>query len=327
MTSVIRVYTEPSILSAVSVVVSDNIQSAYGLRFYFRGGKDVVSIMYSTPTSISVYIPSFSDISNQTVFDILLKQEGEIKQEFDTVKPPIGEMVLYDTHTKKILTDASFIRYTPFLNIGNAIFRIELPDGSMAKEVRYLSGTGSRTYTQFASLLVAKTDAIHSPTDWTSVGKMFLAYFVGKRHISSSDAIQNMHCLDSIEMILPLAVSYSSVHKLDGMNIGALSAIAENLWKTATVIMPAKNIQKDISITLSTLLRIGYSRVVAGFSEDYLEIDVDTNKSKYYTILIDVPANTAYISLIDGSNKYTAEDIAEELGIPTVVLVDKNVTV
>lgn len=325
MTTYIRSHIAPDIILGLSPT-STTIQEAFGIRFYFKGGKDILSLNKETDTRTLYYVPSFSSVPTDKVVEILTPLEKDIEDGMSEYKIPLDQPFLFDTGTKKILDVASFIDFIPYYGISGALFIIENEDGSHDLQVKYITDNTDYGKIQFLNIIQAKRELIApSKGTWTSTGKKLLTFLTAQRYLKTTSFTSEHGLWDSMDMKLNPKRAFEIPIDLSTMNTTRAKELAVGIVEIDDD-YPAflEGIASDIpeqGIMLSDLLQMGVESFYAGGYAKQVDVQIDLMRDTYKMILLSTDERICFVELQKGI-EMSLEQLKEDLQTETIQLVD-----
>lgn len=331
MTTVFRTYSTPGFLTPVSSTNSQLIQKAYDLKFYYRGGKDVVAITQDSSTSFSITIPVFSTVFNnmkdKDVSIIFNNSEKEIKAEMELYGIGMRQGFLFDTYTKKILVEDSFIDYTPYYTMGSALFIMINENGDSDDKVYHPADASSTGILQLCLLILAKRELL-IPKDaiWSTAGKQLLSFLISSKYKHYGNFLNEKGCWDSVDITLKgkhRDARPINIQKMNTKKALSIAGITEDeeyaAWLSGNPFMAPEEDLGDI--TLTDVLQAGLDSFLTGPYSGVLEVDIDVMKDTFASISIDTGAILCFVKLLPGVN-YPIGRLMEDLQSDNVQILE-----
>jgi hypothetical protein len=315
----------PVFLVGILPEKSTVVQKANSLRFYFRGGKGILAISVTKAGHFDVYIPPFSSIAPGTVYKLLEELKDAINADMVTLGIKPGESFLFDTTAKNILTEASFVIYSPYFNIKSCLF-IAIDPAIDSKIIWYLADQSNTSALQLLTIFLARNDLLPPVTGkWTKTGKQLLAFLASKKYSISSPLFQHDSYFSSVDYICQGEIGRSTL-ELEEMDTDRLEDLAARAQESYLLAAEAKDKKKKgsksgaigdkhVDICLTDVLQIGVDAFFSGAYTGVLHIVLDVMANTYKSIDIDTVAGLCMIELNPGveiTNSQLREDFQSE---------------
>lgn len=325
MTSVIVSNVLPDIITPVSVSYSNTIQSAYSLRFYYKGGKDVICIQRSSKDVFTVYIPMFSLVERGNIVATVISMEKDIEREETTLAIPVGKFFLFDTGTKKVLDINSFIDFLPFINTKNTIFIVQNENGTIEPTILYLADQTNYGILQFLPLVIAKRELIMSKKacGWGIAGRKLLTYLVVKRYGKECNFSSEMGCWDTMRYDFNVEQDHHPAVNLDKLILERANGLAAGINYTTYLGYMDGTLVKEGEqvILLSDILQSGVKSFCNDKYSQVIEVEIDVLKETYKSVNIYTQSGVVFVELNQGI-ELTEDRIKEDLDANEVTLVN-----
>jgi len=318
LTSVIISNVLPEIITPVSVTYTNTVQNAYSLRFYYRGGKDVVCIQRSSPTVFTVYIPAFSSVERDKIADVIFGLEKDIEKEEAALAIPVGRFSLLDIGTKKILDITSFIDFIPFISTKRSLFIIQNEDGSFVTSTMYLADPSDYGVMQFLPLVLAKRELMPSKSHrgcWGRTGKGLLSYLVSKRYSKPHNFLLETGCWDNVIYEFNPKLDHHPTVNMDKLILDRAAELATSINYTTYIgYLDGTLVKEDggKSVLLSEVLHSGVKSFCNPGYDMVVNVEIDIQKETYKTIDIYTLSGVVFVELNRGI-ELTTERIKEDL--------------
>lgn len=325
MTSVIISNVLPEIINPVSVSYTEFVQNAYSLRFYYKGGSNVVCIQRSSKDVFTVYIPTFSSVERDKTVVTIISMENDIEREELSLGIPMGKYFLFDVAVKKILSLDSFIDFIPFGNTKHSLFVIQNEDGSLGTSILYLADQTDYGIIQFLPLVLAKRELIPStkPAGWGKTGKKLLTYLVSKRYTKSCNFLSENGCWDNVTYKFNPKLDHHSTVNLDKHILDRSAELAASINYTTYIGYLDGTLVKEGGeqvILLSEVLHSGVKSFCNSKHNSVINVEIDILKETYKLIDIYTRSGIVFVELNQGI-ELTTERIKEDLDANEVNIV------
>lgn len=321
MTSINKTTILPDILRSINGPAYEVVEDATRVRFYFRGGGNIIAIKRMTKDLWTIFVPPFSNIKYMDSDGVLETHMDKILDEMDVCKVKNDSWFLYDITTQRILTNDSFIEFIPSNTIKSAVVLLDDDKGN-SPYIYYFTDKSDYGLSSILSLLIAKMELSKPKTGrWNSDSKMLLHYLVAHTFdlnvnfrsthgswegcfFDLSKGTQRKGVIDLTKVKLTAARSKAKTYENDEQFYMALYNGGEIPSNGNTIIM------------LSDLLQIGLDHILKG-ADDKIDVEIDIEKNTYSTIHIDVQASVCFVKLTPGCTK-TLSDVMSELGSDSI---------
>jgi hypothetical protein len=326
LTAVVITSVVPPILHRTSPIHDTDIQKACGIKFYFKGGVDLLAVQRSSTKVFTVYIPLFSDLTVSTSTSLIASSENEISKQMEKRGIKSNDWFIFDTNSKQILSYGSFMDFIPYSSIKKAVFIIENKDGTNNGELYYLSDNSDYSLVQFLSTVVAKRELMYSKAaSWSKSGKQLLSFLVSKRFHRPVDFSKAYGCWDPLNLIFNSDRLYPMHIDLSKLNVGRASALAARMYYEDSD-PPEFGIEPGTGdVTLSDLLMLGV-RSFCNSGYGRIEIIIDFMADVYKQIIIDGTSGICFVSLNSGVD-VTLDRIKEDLQADDVQLMSSETNI
>ena len=300
----------------------DLIKSAKAIKYYYRGGKEVISIMRNGDL-YTVYEPPFAHVPD--IANVVRGLKEDIDAEIKECLIKDKDCFLFDIFTKKIVMAESFIDWIPYYGVKNAIISIEGEDGTIEGCVRYLSDKSDYGALRFLTMAIAKRELL-SPKDgiWTRAGKMLLTYLTSNRYskphtFKNEGGLWDGMILSFNKKAAPrLPVELKDLKIDKAIEIAQTIAYLDDNYDATVGAWYEYTDEEDSSafsgIRLSELLRIGINSFFGG-QYKILDVEIDIMRDKFSSIVLDGENKACYVSLAKGctmTDERAREDLQSE---------------
>ena len=340
----------PEFLKATPIIHNTAISSASKIRFYYRGGRDVVVLTYGKQT-LTVCIPPFSSQLPAAVGTLLTEILQEIRAEMASLGIQENEPFLFDMGTKKCPIVGGFMDFIPYFGMKGALFVLEHEDVT-ENVVRFCPDASTYGVMQFLSLAIAKRE-LRAPKGglWTRTGKQLLAFLAAERFFYNLSFQYDSGPWDSLAITEKFQATENLPVDLGKMKISRATVLYEKLAskltgpiEESTAMIPYQgdgmldnefdddnfsyipyghtgepSIQ-DGDILLSEVLEVGIDNFFTGAYTQPLEVIVDTLKEIFASIILDTLAGVCLVVLNKGIS-IPLERLKEDLGTESVEIV------
>lgn len=317
--NLIKIVAKPDVLEAMSAIDSKRrIQKAPAVKFYFRGGGDVLLLRRSSKTALEYYISPICEIQGKDVQRTITELIKEIVEEMETCRVENKHWFLFDVKTKKVLTLDSFIDYIPFRTMKRSLFMFTTDDGAPRGSIYFLQDQSDYHMLQVSALFMAKRD--FSPPDggkWSLAAKQF-AHFVVADSVQKPPSFTTPNgCWDGVvwedllQNALPSSIDLDSLNTTRATQLSKAPATEE---KTDKVVAEPFD-----RILLSEILQIGVVSFIGG-SYDVVEVEVDLMKETISEMKIDCKTGQVYVKVVPGV-EVNLDTLAEDLQCTSVDIV------
>ena len=322
MTTVVLTYLLPDILAPAS---DHDIKSAYALRYYFRGGADVICIQRTSPLILTVYIPIFSKVSRDKIHELINDLSKDIEDEEKFLLVESKKYFLFDTHTKKILTPDSFMDYIPYVNFNSTLFISQNENGSIKPTVMYLGDASGDTAIKLLPLAVAKRELMRPRTMniWTATGKAMLTHMICKKHSIKYDLFEKSLAIAKgawTDVVYDFSAvdEYSPVVNMGELSVNRAISLATEM-EHLSVFHP-NTLSSTRTVLLSEVLHSGVKSFCNGSYGAVIEVNIDVQKEIYNLIYIYTQSGTVAVQLNKGVD-LSLERVKEDLNTDNVTVV------
>jgi hypothetical protein len=312
------------VLEPTSVLNANVIQNAYDIRFYFRGGRDVICIKRNAPDNYTVHIPAVSLVKETEILAIIENKYKELTAELDLLKIPLDTYVLFDTIVCKIITPKDFIDYFNCYDTRRSLFVLINEDGSTENKIRYIADQTDIGLLQFAPLVIAKRELFRS-SDWTQTGRRLLSYLVSSKYDIPGNFYQEYGCWANVSYKFNEKSPDTLSVDLSSFDLTRVKALAEGATdKLFSIVDGDVSIDKQ-GVLLSDLIKTGVSSLCKSALKPVIDVIIDVGKDVYNTIVIYTESETCYVSLNTGVS-LTLEKIKENLQTDNIKLISYDDT-
>ena len=320
---------------ASRLYADDAIQKSYGVKWYYRGGGELLYLSKDLDgDSFSYYIPPFSYVTPVEAINFITREAENIKKEIVETNSQ-ALFFLIDTKTVKILTEDSFMEFCPYYNTKNAIYLLtrlnDKGEEVIETNIRYF--TDKTTYAEIINLsfFIAKRELALpiASKAWSKTGKQLLCYMVSVLHkkpenFTSPDGMWNGVNYEFPEKRTPTFYMDEAT-----LNCAKLDELAD-VSKAAASLMgdPAaedKNVDDPDtthSIRMSDITELGVSSFCKG-EYGAIEVEMDILRDVYEAVMIDGKTGICLVKLQKGV-KITKEQIKDELDADDVEILDSH---
>jgi len=284
------------------------IQRAHGLRFYFKGGGDLVALQRGSERVYTVHIPIFSDVVAATISSLVAELAEDIAKEIEVKKIGNVEWFLFDTKTKKILCKDSFMDFIPYHSIRKALFVVENEDGTNEKYFRYMPDSSNYALIQLMCTIVAKRELMlpisEVASDWSLTGKQLLSYLVSERFYMKVDFSSIYGCWDAMKLVFNKNRKYPIPVNLDTMNVDRAKKLAVDAHygdvddDYPDFSSPPPSIG-NVKTLLSDVLLIGVDAFCKN-STGYIDVEIDWMRETFKSVTIDCVSGICFVELNRG---------------------------
>lgn len=325
MTTFIRNSTGPEWLKSTSPITTKVIQTAGRVRFYLRGGGELLALKQDSQTAFEVHTPFFSNIKLDDMVKVASDLEKEVRSQIKKDKIQIGEWFLFDTCSGRILTNDSYINFIPVYAMGNSLFVIDKPDGTVEPFVRYLSDQSDYTARQMLALIVARKELMPSKLGaWSPTGKKILFFLLSHRYYYNAtytaehgpwDAANMAFTTDtSLERDRPLTLANFNLSRAASLS---MSVDSEYIDYTHQLDAPKSGVQ---CMTLSYALEVGIDSLFSGKYAKVIDVSVDIMADVYKAVYVDTEAGMCYVTLCNGA-VVTEDKLKQDLDTDNVQII------
>lgn len=325
------VYQKPENLFPLQTEYSVVIQNCYAVRFYIRGGADVVAIKKVNPIRMIVYNPAFSSLAGAAAEQAVKTHLEVVQAEMVKQNIPIGEWFLFDTRSKTILRPSDFSDTAPYYSVRQSIFCIQNADKSWDYSMRYLADASDFSAMQFLLLILAKRELI-APTmssEWGLPGKKLLSFLICKRYGVKTPFKWDTGPWDRIRvetddnrLPLTLRMSEMSLRRSTEIADEVIAELKSNLTTPFDEMFkpPSEVLDPNMkTIMLTSLLEIGLETIFKGDFSKVISVEIDVSRDVYKSITIDTVSNLCFVELNKGVN-VSAEQLKEDFNSEYVQL-------
>ena len=315
----------PFLKKAVTAELGE-ISMAYGIRWYYRGGGDLVSLKQQSKNLMEIYIPDVSELSSINGERLVKESIDEIQAEMSTLEIKFGECFLFDTKTKKILTRDSYIDFTPYYNLTRGLFIMVNEHGESNGTVWCVTDKTAYGQLNRVAMFMAKRE-LASPEKadfWSIDGKRLLSFLVAHRY-GINVPFSTEHGIWSTAVYrFPKTRDTPSNVDLRTVNLDNIKKKLEKMMDTNPFV-PNDVVDADViegSVLLSDILQVGVSSLYHGDC-GVINVTIDIASDIYKMITLDSTSRTCLVALCNGVHK-SVEEIKEELDADDVQLVSDD---
>jgi hypothetical protein len=298
----------PESLKELSMYNISPIIDAVGVKFYYRGGADILAIRKEGQT-FNVFVPGFSLVQSKDVYEMLRASEEIILEQIKLLSVADKVSFLFDTNKKIILRESSFGPYIPLFGLNRCLFVLEAEPGHKKDPCVYsLSDKSAGGQAMFGSLMVAKEDLLSPATGrWTPLGIKVLMFLVSHRYVINQTFDFDYGPWDTFH-ISGLTDSPHKLIHLSKLNTNKLYAIARKAAYTSGATVD----KDDDKVRLSDMLQIGLDSFLDSAFTGEIKVEIDMMRDQYKSIVIDSLSSLCLIELATGST-LTLDQLKEDL--------------
>lgn len=320
VSSVIPVIMRPSNLISTNMLAGNK-----SIRFYYKGGRDTVALVQSTENLFTVHIPQCSTITPATVTPLLIEVEKDLRADMKALNIGFGHHFLFDTKSKAILREESFIDYPPYYGIKHSLFMIYDEHGANDGFIRYLADTSEYGCLAHASYIMAFRELkTTQQADWSKTGKQLLTYLMSHRFALKGNFETDRGSWDTVTYPTRLtrdpSINLGRVTTTKALNIAAgleIDAVAEEnpFGVPPFIVYPEGN------VLLSEILQIGLDSFLDGTYHDVIKTEIDFMIDTFKTVIIDTDAQICFVELQPGAGR-TLEQIKQDFQTDNIQIVE-----
>lgn len=306
--------------------------NADSVRFYIRGGGELVALKRISLESISVSIPNFSDMKQNEVTEKFIAARESLEKEMEDFQIRVGDEFIFDLGTKLIVPrdDHAFISWIPTWNLGKAVFIILDNNGEPSPYVYHFSDKTDRGLNTAHAFIIAKLQ-LETPRDgkWTQTGKQLLCYLLAKdlgRRVDFTSAYGEWSSTDfDFSFELKKKPYIGSEHF--SPRVAELAAkVAPKLKKSQegktqekpSTPVTTLAVRESTTIGLSDALHVGIDNMLQTM-KGAIVLEIDMEHNIYKSVVIDCNLKLCLVTLQPGIER-TEEALIEALGTQWVTL-------
>nr|WP_295383738.1 hypothetical protein [Pseudoxanthomonas sp.] len=316
-----------------------HLQGMKNIRFYFSGGVNVLALCKAKAGDLfTVFIPPMSElpVNPDDLATIVKELANDIVGEMKNHGIQYEEWFLFDTKTKRVIRDDSFMDYIPMWQFGKSLF---VSDDCPGK-IMYINDRSKENLLSILGMMVAKNKLLrrNSGIDFSDAGKLTLTYLLARDLMIPVAFTSLTNPWQRAQYIFPEEFPKDSP-LTENLNLGRASEIAlgilqgsspteeesedeDNPFSTTT--SSGQGVETPIAeriVCMSDVVTMGVRAFCGGPYSGIIEIVIDMLGEDIKDALIDMECGILFVSLVPGSKK-DEESLKEDLGADQVVIVE-----
>ena len=310
----------------------NDVAEASDIRFYFKGGRDVIAMSMYSDGFFSVFpLPAFSGNAH-TVMDM----ETEVMAEMGRLGIQRNQSFLFDLKNKVILSpDESFIDYVPCWDVESAVFVLIDRNGEFSEKIYVPEKTALSDWKLQFLLAVVSRQWLSRPqknSRWTKTGKMFLTYNLHKEYGHPGDFSTKSGLWDRLDLTVPLDAPGRG-HDMKKLKLDRAVNLAAGLLSKKEKATPFDEPPEEAETAdavpsfmsdkfyLAEITQMGFPTLL-GKGLGVIEVVVDMLNTVIKSFIFDTDTGECLVELYPNTC-YDIDDIKTSLGYDNIRLADE----